>query len=242
MSSIRKQYRVELQATNAVEGVFKHSYRSSLCVTGRITDLSASGAGLGLSGSDLECLSVGDLGTLEVRAPWLQSALSVNVEVRNKRMDLKPQRVGLRFTVPEQVDRSITPMLHSIFNRRNAPRVQPHEGEVIEARVEALDATAAGGGLVGQLAQVSASGLQINVPRHDAVPFLPGAKVRLAMVLSQRSIQVAATYRSQREVGRERAMGFEFDSAATADFERTQGVILGFVLGRLKAPRLRSSG
>ena len=208
---------------------------SQVPVEGTVCDVNLNGVAVLFRDTSPPDIHRGDAATIRMTASWLPRPVVTSATLSGVRKDVAGKVFEFEFDDEEVVDRQITPVLHSVFNRRRAPRVVPNNED--DTRV-AFQSHGEQNPSLGTLHQVSSSGLSLTIDPDDDPGTAVGTAVGLTFFLAvkEQSVHAVAHLRCRRRDGARMILGFEFDPGATPQFQRLQGAILGYVLARAPVP------
>lgn len=229
-----RPYKTHLGWRNYV-GVSLLVHGRSTPVDGIVRDISMTGVSITFRESDVPELCAGDAVTLRLTASWLPRPVVAGGCLAGSRRDVEGIVYDFDFANADVVEEQITPVLHSVFNRRRAPRVVPNPEDDTRVVFQSAGSERAS---MAELHQVSSSGISIKMPPGDDPGAPIGSPTGISFYLAGRSeaTRMAAYLRSRRHEGTHLVLGFEYDGERTPDFEKIQGAILGYVLSRAPVP------
>jgi c-di-GMP-binding flagellar brake protein YcgR len=157
-SGRRAQYRVNVDETTDLQ-VALLGADGSPC-SGRLIDVSASGAGVRFLGPTFPSLAVGQEVDLVFASEKLAPPLTVAAKVQHRTEEEGARRFGFRFLEAQALEAHMPPVMRKFFNRRQTVRVtpDPHQPVKVELRVEPEDAP-----LEAELVNVSETGVAISL-------------------------------------------------------------------------------
>lgn len=200
-------------------------------LSGRVAEINIEGVAVIFPNDQSPDLHPGESVTLRLEATWLPRALVTAGQMASRMKTESGTVYRFEFSSKDAVGGQITPILHSIFNRRIAPRVVPAPEDAIEVEFhdgeEVLLAEA-------PLAQISSTGLACFLEGTTADFPVAGESVRVSFLLPGRTehISFRAVVRTCRADKGRTVVGVEFTNDGTPQFSRQQGAVLGFVLAR----------
>lgn len=207
----------------------------SLPLDGRVAEINIEGVSVLFPSGEPPRIHAGDPVTLRLEASWLPRAVVTTASMTGKMKTDSGHLFRFGFSSQQSVQGQITPVLHSIFNRRIAPRVVPNPEDGIQVAFKGADAQCIA---LLPLAQISSTGLACLV-EGDASDFpAVGEKLEVSFMLPGRRDELVfpCILRTRRTQGGQTVVGVEFDRDGTPEFSRQQGAVLGFVLARAPVP------
>lgn len=216
-------------------GVSVLVHGQSLPVDGRVAEINIEGVSVLFPSGEPPRIHAGDPVTLRLEATWLPRAVVTTASMTGKMKTESGHLFRFAFASQQAVEGQITPVLHSIFNRRIAPRVVPNPEDAIQVAFKDSSGKVLA---LRPLAQISSTGLACLV-EGDASEFPAiGEKIEVSFMLPGRRDELVfpSFLRTRRSDGGQTVIGVEFERNGTPEFSRQQGAVLGFVLARAPVP------
>ncbi|MHC4141407.1 MAG: PilZ domain-containing protein [Planctomycetota bacterium] len=199
--------------------------------SGRLLDLSASGAGIRFTGRSLPSLAVGQEVDLVFTSEKLRTPMTVAAKVQHRTEEQGARRFGFRFLEAQALDTELPPVMRELFNRRRTVRVvpDPRRPVTVELRTEP-EAPPLEVGLVN----ISETGVAISLDVGQDSRFADTTTLLVTLYLpdSRRPVSLMGDIRYRRLMADRIHYGIDFDPEASRDFERKQATITKYVLKR----------
>ncbi len=226
MLNRRRQYRVSPEFSDIVRIELLGPKVHARSVT--LLDLSAGGAGVELPTGAKDLLQVGDLVQLRVSSDRLPAPLDMHGRLSFVSPDARP-KIGIAFLEWRQHRVILDSELRSLFNEREAFRVEPDTKRPIDVVIEqgAVRATA-------RVRDISVLGVGLTAAASLVESLSPDRPVRLQIHLPEvrGAITVAGDLRHARVVdGASAVLGFRFEDAATLS-PTARRAVGDYVMGR----------
>lgn len=231
----RSQYRVTSEEVSSLHATIRTP--GGVYSLGEPVDLSISGVGtqllmsLGFAATSCPTLVVGEEVTLYLGLSEAERPLELSARVMNRTDEGELRRYGFEFTDREQLECQLSPVLHRLFNRRHAYRIEPDPDSPIEVMLICASPTLQ---VRARLVDISTNGMAFDVPldaesalaavdRLVACVGLPGGgqPPRLGILTRNRSL-----------LGNQVRHGVEFDLKRTQDAQRQQDAVARYVMDR----------
>lgn len=196
-----------------------------------LIDISAGGVSIGVSGQDKLKIDVGENLILRFETDRLSDALEINAMLRHIKLVEEHLVYGVSFDQWDSERRSLAPQLRSLFNERQAVRVEPEEDQEID-----LEITLHGHGTVanGLLRDISVLGIGIWIADEDQEVL--GAKDNLTIDLrlpsDEEDITLAVTLRHTQHVGDRVRIGAQMVAEDAHQARRNEKTLINYVMKR----------
>ncbi len=226
----RKNYRVKLKSDRDLEVTLKAAQEPA-SHPGEIVDVSADGVGVRFAAKARPGLAVGSEVDLRFTSTQLKKPLEVQARVRRRHEEEGAVRYGLQFLGEEQTDRKLSPILHALFNRRAAYRVEPDPELPVDVTITSVDG---GTTAEGQVVNISAGGLQARLPFESDQAFARVDAVRLSLALpgSPNPCSLVGRISARILSGIVVKYGIAFDPERSENFERQTSAIFDYASKR----------
>ncbi len=225
----RTEYRVELDESSDL-AVSIENPPGSTC-SGRLLDVSGSGAGARFPVPDCPILAVGQEVPLVFTCGRLKAPVTVQAMVQHRAEERGFRRYGFRF-LERELDPQLPAELRKLFNRRRVLRVAPDSESPVAVVLEG-----GGGGprVKTRLADLSPLGVGVSLEAEAestlahanrigiSLSSLPGCGIPLHLIGSIRYRQL---------IGADIRYGIEFDPELSENFARQEGQITRYVMER----------
>lgn len=226
----RKQYRVTAEFDELVQIEFRGP--KLVCDDVRLLDLSAGGAGVELPDEANGLLRMRDRISLSMRSPKLSEPLEMSARICHLDERRARPKVGLSFESWRDHRALLDSELRSLFNEREAFRVEPSVADPIEVEVHAK-----AGRLVvhGEVRDLSVLGFGLWMPVSSLDHLRPGARVALHFQLPGEDEVVTAPCQirfMRREEGRARAISGLRMAEGLRVQPRTRQAVTRYVMNR----------
>ncbi len=200
----RKQYRVTAEFDELVHIEFRGP--KVVCDNVRLLDLSAGGAGVELPRSATGMLRLRDRVEMSLRSPKLRSPLEMVARICHVDERQPKPKLGLSFESWRDHRALLDSELRTLFNEREAFRVEPSIADPIDVEIQAK-----AGRLVvhGEVRDLSVLGFGLWIPPSAMDHLSPGAKVAVHFKLPGEDEAITAPCQVRfvrREEGRDRAL------------------------------------
>lgn len=230
MSDERRQhYRVSPSTEREVRVAIRTSQGAEHFVG--LIDISAGGVALACRAVDAPPVSLMDAVTIVFDSDRLGSPLEIESQVRHVQLSDDDVNImyGVRFLGWTGQRDSLTPKLRSLFNEREAVRVDPREDEDIEVE---LSISGKAKITSGMLRDISVLGVGVWVNTDDGPLLEEGSKLTLTLRLpdGQDDIEFDAEIRHMQPLGEHARLGVEIQEGDTARKQRRG--ITGYVMSR----------
>jgi c-di-GMP-binding flagellar brake protein YcgR len=225
----RAQYRVNVDETSDLQVALLLPDGSP--TSGRLVDVSASGAGVRFLGPNVPSLAVGQEVDLVFASETLDPPLTVAAVVQHRTEEQGARRFGFRFLETPALESYLPPVLRTFFNRRRTVRVTPDPAQPVrvELRVNPGDAP-----LEAELVNISETGaaFSLEVGLDARLADITGLWITLYLPDARRPVSMFGDIRYRRLTGQGIHYGVCFDPEISPDFARKQGLIIKYVLKR----------
>ena len=225
----RAQYRVSIDDIADLR-VALLSPDGSPC-SGRLLDISASGAGVRFMAPGFPSLAVGQEVDLVFTSDKLTPPMTVAAKVQHRTEEQGARRFGFRFLETQALDTQLPPVMRELFNRRRSVRVAPDPRRPV--RVE-LRTEPESPPLEVELVNVSETGVAISLEVGQDSRFANTTTLLVTLYLpdSRRPVSLMGNIRYRQIVAERLQYGIDFDPEASRDFARKQATITKYVLKR----------
>jgi c-di-GMP-binding flagellar brake protein YcgR len=199
--------------------------------SGRLLDISASGAGVRFQGPGLPSLAVGQEVDLVFTSEKLPAPMTVAAKVQHRTEEQGARRFGFRFLEVQALDTQLSPVMREFFNRRRTVRVVPDPRRPV--RVE-LRTEPEAPPLEVVLVNLSETGVGIRLEAGQDSRFADTTALLVTLYLpdSRRPVTLTGNIRYRRLVAEQLHYGIDFDPEASREFARKQAAITKYVLKR----------
>ncbi len=226
----RKQYRVTAEFDELVQIEFRGP--KVVCDDVRLLDLSAGGAGVELPSSATGLLRLRDRIEMSMRSPKLREPIEMSARICYLDERRRRPRVGLSFESWREHRALLDSELRSLFNEREAYRVEPSVADPIDVEVHAK-----AGRLVvhGEVRDLSVLGFGLWMPVSAMDHLRPGSRVALHFQIPGEDEVVTAPCQIRflrREEGRSRALSGLRMAEGLRVQPRTRAAITRYVMSR----------
>lgn len=224
----RSQYRVEL--TDSIDLRMTVANADGLPFGGKLTDVSASGAGAMFDGANFPNLAVGQNVDLTFTSRDLPAPVTIAAQVQHRAESDDARRYGFRFLQPHQLDATLSGEMRQIFNRRKTLRVNM---DMFDPMTAMLSAETQDLGVEARLHDLSTHGARISIEPEFERSFADTTSLTILIPLDNRGeINLIGDIRYRRLVGNRIHYGIEFDPQLSKNFKRQQGMIARHVVKR----------
>ncbi len=228
-SGRRAQYRVNVDETLDLQVALLGPDGSP--TSGRLVDVSASGAGVLFLGPDFPSLAVGQEVDLIFASEKIGTPMTVAAKVQHRTEEQGARRFGFRFLEAQALDTNLPPVMRKFFNRRRTVRVVPDPAQPVrvELRVDPGDTPLEAG-----LVNLSETGVAIRLEAGLDSRFADTTALWVTLYLpgARRPVSMFGDIRYRRLAGQGIHYGIDFDPETSRDFVRKQGMITKYVLKR----------
>lgn len=228
----RAQYRVDLGEATDLAVTIPNPQGSPF--SGRLLDVSGSGAGVRFALPDCPILALGEVVELVFTSKRLKDPVRVTASVQNRTEEEGTRRYGFGFLEGEQLDAELPSVLRKLFNRRKALRVSPDPGMPVAVVLEGE-----GGGMrvEARLANLSPIGAGVTLDPESESAFANTSRLGISPSLPDSRVpgRLIAHIRHRRLIAAEILYGLEFDPDLSQDFTRQQNQITKYVMERQRA-------
>ena len=223
----RKQYRVKVQEGRDLRVTLLGDKGQAPC-PGIVIDVSAEGIGASFPASECRAVAVGAEVELSLTSDQIKTPLLVLARVRQRLEETGSRQYGFQFTDCGQFERRLSHILHALFNRRSAYRVEPDPDSPVEV---ALEPIAFGTSEKSELVNISAGGLSVRLPVDRDSAFSETSLVKLTFSLPdcQRPFALVGDIRSRVLAGIMVNYGIAFSEDHSEHFARQADAISNYV-------------
>ena len=230
MSNERRQhYRVSPTTEREVRVAIRNSQGVEHSVG--LIDISAGGVALACRAADAPQVSLMDTVTIVFSSDRLGSPLEIESQVRHVQLSDDDLNImyGVRFLGWSGKRNSLTPKLRSLFNEREAVRVDPREDEEIEVELSLSGKARVASGL---LRDISVLGVGVWVSTDDGPLLEEGSKLKMTLRLpnGEDDIELDAEIRHMQPLGEQARLGVEIQDSDRVRKQRHG--ITGYVMSR----------
>ena len=224
----REQYRVELD--EAVDLQLMLPNADGADYSGKLIDVSSSGAGARFEESHCPSLAVGQEIDLHFTSRRFKTPITVAARVQHRGEEQGFRRYGFRFLQPQQLDAYLAPDMRHLFNRRKTMRVSLNPFEHIATTL----GTQSGVSAEVRLHDLSTDGVKVSLETVLEPQFTDTTVVTISIRLPdvRHEISLAGVIRYRLLVGNRIHYGIMFDAERSDDFRRRQDAIGKFVAKR----------
>jgi c-di-GMP-binding flagellar brake protein YcgR len=203
-----------------------------------LVDLSAGGLGAGLSYTDTSPVQAGDRLIVRFSSDRLLNPLEIKSQIRHVKVEGDLLLYGVAFEDWGEVRSQLAPRLRTLFNEREAVRVEPRTDQDVSVSVQLSGRRAQ---LEGLLRDISIFGVGMWVMAEESAILTSGDTVYLELALppSTRTLNLAASVCHQQLVGGRARIGLRMVRDQPGDWTGVQKVITRYVMTRqLEVARL----
>lgn len=226
----RSQYRVDLGEETKIEVTVLAG--ESPPIVARLLNVSADGVAVRIQPEAGRPLSVGLKAQLVFTGARFIKPLTVSAIVRNRLDERGPQRYGFEFTEKEGFDESVVAQaLYTLFNRREACRIQPDRSRSIEVF---LEGSPDGRRAVATLVDISVTGLAVLVGPQVELAMTEVGRLKLSFHLpkGREPVRLEGLVQNRTLVGTNVRYGIKFEPHLSTNFEAQRALIHGYVISR----------
>jgi len=196
-----------------------------------LVDVSAGGAGFGVVGTDALPVEAGQILNIRFDSVRLSELLVVPAELRHVKVEETDVQYGVSFHDWTGIRMNLAPKLRSLFNEREAVRVEPREDEEVPIRVSLGDGSIEASGL---LRDISVLGLGLWVSAEDQIGLALGDNLDVHFTLppSEKPLVLGVVMKHVAEVGEQVRLGLEIERQQPAMMNGTRRGITSYVMTR----------
>lgn len=196
-----------------------------------LVDLSAGGLGAGLEYTDPSPVQAGDRLIVRFSSERLFNPLEIKSEIRHVKVEGELLLYGVAFEDWVGVRSQLAPRLRTLFNEREAVRVEPRTDQDVAVSVQRSGRRAQ---VDGFLRDISIFGVGMWVMAEESAVFTSGDTVNLELALpaSTKTLNLAASVCHQQLVDGRARIGLRMVGDQPGDWNRVQKVITQYVMAR----------
>jgi len=195
-----------------------------------LIDISAGGVGMASPSDSDRCPKAGENITLRFRSKRLLNPLEIPSQVRHVKNTEQGIHYGIAFDDWAGIRSHLAPKLRSLFNEREAVRVEPRPDEEVAINIHG----ASGDDIEGWLRDISVLGVGMWITAEDHLALEGGQSVQVQFKLprSEKALTLEAQIRYQQVVGDRARLGLQIVNDQPGRWNGVHREITQYVMSR----------